>query len=182
MIDSETQRALLGIARAALEARVRGEPTPPLPVGLDFAGAGVFVTVFCAGELRGCLGSLDAGDSLLEAIVRLAEDVAREDYRFAPLALHELEGVTLDVSILTPPIPVADPLTIVVGRDGLIVEHGRHRGLLLPQVAVEHGWDRETLLNQTCVKAGLQPDAWKNGARILRFEAEVFGDGKPSGR
>jgi uncharacterized protein (TIGR00296 family) len=82
----------------------------------------------------------------------------------------------LDISVLTTPQPVPHPSEIVVGRDGLIVEMGVRKGLLLPQVATDHGWDRDTFLAHTCVKAGLPPDAWQNGARILRFEAEVFGD------
>ena len=55
-------------------------------------------------------------------------------------------------------------------------EQGLHRGLLLPQVATEWGWDGEQFLRHTCVKAGLPPDAWRSGARIFRFAAEVFGD------
>jgi AMMECR1 domain-containing protein len=47
---------------------------------------------------------------------------------------------------------------------------------LLPQVATEHGWDRETFLSHTCIKAGLPPDAWRRGAIVYRFEAEVFGE------
>jgi AmmeMemoRadiSam system protein A len=176
LIDPATRRMLLAIARAALEARVLGERSPAIPPGLAVAGAGVFVSVYCAGQLRGCLGSLDCDDDLTPVIARLAADVAHEDYRFEPLAAHELDRVTLDLSILATPAVVSDLATIVVGRDGLIVEHGRHRGLLLPQVATEHGWDRETLIAQTCVKAGLSADAWQNGATIWRFEAEVFGD------
>ena len=57
-----------------------------------------------------------------------------------------------------------------------MVEQGVHRGLLLPQVATEWGWDGEQFLRQTCVKAGLPPDAWRHGARVFRFAAEVFGD------
>lgn len=176
LIDLGTRRVLLAIARAALEARIRGERSPSIPPGISVSGAGVFVSVYCAGLLRGCLGSLDGDDDLTPVIVRLAADVAHEDYRFEPLAPHELDHVTLDLSILTAPAVVTDFSTIVVGRDGLIAEHGRHRGLLLPQVATEHGWDRETLIAQTCVKAGLSADAWRNGATIWRFEAEVFGD------
>ena len=64
-----------------------------------------------------------------------------------------------------------------MGRHGLLVERDRLRGLLLPQVATEWGWDRETFLAQTCHKAGLPQDAWRHGAKIWRFEAEVFGEG-----
>ena len=65
---------------------------------------------------------------------------------------------------------------IEVGRHGLIVEMGRHHGLLLPQVAVEWNWDRLQFVARVCAKAGLPRDAWQHGARLFRFEAEVFGD------
>jgi uncharacterized protein (TIGR00296 family) len=78
--------------------------------------------------------------------------------------------------VLGPIVPVADPAEIVVGRDGLVVQHGFRRGLLLPQVAVEWGWDTLTFLSHTCAKAGLPRDAWRSGAQVFRFEAEVFGE------
>ena len=65
---------------------------------------------------------------------------------------------------------------IEVGRHGLIVEKGYRRGLLLPQVPVEHRWTVITFLEHTCLKAGLPRDAWKQGARVKVFEAEVFGE------
>ena len=67
------------------------------------------------------------------------------------------------------------PDAFSVGEHGLVVEEGGRRGLLLPQVATEWGWTAEQFLRQTCVKAGLPPDAWRRGARLFRFEAEVFG-------
>jgi uncharacterized protein len=176
MIDEESRRRLVELARAALEARVRGQCSPAIPPGLDGPTSGLFVTVYCAGNLRGCLGTLDARERLGEALVRLAADVSHEDHRFHPIAAGELADVRVSVSILTPAEPVTDVAAIEIGRDGLIVEQGRCRGLLLPQVATEHGWDRETLLSQTCVKAGLSPDAWRRGATVLRFQAEVFGE------
>jgi AmmeMemoRadiSam system protein A len=136
----------------------------------------VFVSVHHRGDLRGCLGTLDAREPIGEAVVRLAADVADKDHRFEPIELHEVDDIVLDVSVLTPPQLVDDPCDIVVGRHGLIVEHGARRGLLLPQVAPEHGWDRDTFLAHTCIKAGLAPDAWRDGATIFLFEAEVFGE------
>ena len=176
MIDDRVRQRLVALAREALIARVRNEPPPAVPADLDALPAGVFVTVYCGGQLRGCLGTLDPGDPLAEAVVRLAADASCEDHRFAPIAVRELDAVTVSLSVLTPSEPVVDPATIEVGRDGLIVEQGRRRGLLLPQVAVEHGWDRETFLAQTCVKAGLAPDAWRRSATVRRFRADVFGE------
>ena len=65
---------------------------------------------------------------------------------------------------------------IEVGTHGLIVEQGTSRGLLLPQVPGEQGWDRDTFLDHTCLKAGLAADAWRRGARIFVFEAQMFGE------
>jgi uncharacterized protein len=173
--EPERQR-LLAIARSALEAHVRGEPAPGVPPDASGTVSGVFVTIHCDGALRGCLGTMSQRVRLYEAVARLAADVATHDFRFAPLQPSELARVTIDLSVLTPTEVVADVETIEIGRDGLIVEQGHRRGLLLPQVAVEHGWDRETFLNQTCVKAGLPASAWRSGATIRRFQAEVFGE------
>jgi AmmeMemoRadiSam system protein A len=175
MTNSE-RRELLALARAALEAQVSGGLRPEVPVHLNRPGAGLFVTIYCDGELRGCLGTLDARERLADAVLRLAADVSHQDYRFAPLVASELRRVVIDLSVLTPAVRVRNPLSITIGTDGLIVEQGSRKGLLLPQVATEHGWDRETFLSQTCVKAGLSPDAWQRGAAISCFQAEVFGE------
>ncbi len=176
MIDDLSRRSLVALARNAFEARVRDERLPTVPPGIDVPAAGLFVTIYCAGSLRGCLGTLDLDGQVGPALIQLAADVGREDYRFAPIAARELPDVTLSLSILTPAERVTDLDAIEVGRDGLIIEQGRRRGVLLPQVATEHGWDREMFLKQTCVKAGLSHDAWQNGATVWRFQAEVFGE------
>jgi AmmeMemoRadiSam system protein A len=178
MIAAADRGRLLLLARHALVARVNGTPAPPVPADLKISAFGVFVTAYHRDDLRGCLGTLDAREPLAHAIVRLAGDVAHHDPRFDPIQPEEINHIVIDVSVLTPPELVDDPADIVVGQHGLIVEHGWRKGLLLPQVAPEHGWDRETLLAQTCRKAGLAPDEWRNGAKIFRFEAEVFGEGR----
>lgn len=177
MISEPDRARLLAFARAALVARVTGAPPPVLPDDIDVDASGVFVTIHVRGDLRGCLGTLDAREPITIAVSRLAADVSHRDYRFPPVSLAEIDHLTLEMSVLTPPQRVSDPSDpseIVVGRDGLIVEHGSRTGLLLPQVAPEHGWGREELLAHTCVKAGLPADAWQHGASVYRFEAEVF--------
>ena len=176
MIGHEHRQRLLDLARRALVARVRRHPAPEPPDALNVPASGVFVTIYHRRELRGCLGTLDAAEPLAHAIVRLGGDVTHRDYRFDPLEIHEVEEVTIDLSILTEPERVGDPTEIEVGRHGLIIEHVGRKGLLLPQVAPEHGFDREAFLAQTCLKAGLPPNAWQQGATIYRFEAEVFGE------
>jgi uncharacterized protein len=176
MIASTVRQQLLRLARTTLDASVRRHVAPPVPRNLAVEAFGVFVTVHHRAALRGCLGSLDCADAIVESLARLAAAVGHEDHRFAPLREHELPGTTIDLSLLTPPRTISDHLAIEVGRHGLIVEQGSRRGLLLPQVAPEHGWDRIAFLSHTCLKAGLPRDAWQRGATILSFEAEVFGE------
>jgi uncharacterized protein (TIGR00296 family) len=95
--------------------------------------------------------------------------------------LADLDAIDIEISLLGPLEPVADPQDIVVGRDGLVVERGWSRGLLLPQVATEWGWGAEQFLEHTCQKAGLPRDAWRKGATVWRFEAEVFGEAGGAG-
>jgi AmmeMemoRadiSam system protein A len=175
-LDQTTRQRLLVLARTALEAHLARAAPPPVEPDLVVDAFGVFVTLRVNGDLRGCLGSLDCPGSIAAEIVRLAAAVATDDHRFTPLARRELRSATLDLSVLTPPEAVLDHTTIEVGRHGLIVEQGRRRGLLLPQVAMEHGWDRDAFLMHTCLKAGLPAFAWQQGVVVLRFEAEVFGE------
>jgi len=91
----------------------------------------------------------------------------------------EVKGLRLEISVLSPLMEIA-PQDIEVGRHGLIISRGDMRGLLLPQVPVEWNWDRERFLNETCRKAGLPPDAWRQGARIQAFTAQVFEETHPA--
>jgi len=92
-----------------------------------------------------------------------------------PVTLSEAPGLKISISVLSPVTPICAE-DVIIGRHGLIISEGVFRGLLLPQVPLEHGWDRITFLEQTCRKAGLPLDAWKSGAKIEAFTAEVFGD------
>lgn len=137
----------------------------------------MFVTLTIDGELRGCIGSIEPVAPLWRAVSSSALNAAFHDPRFPALEGHELAQVSIEISVMSPVVPVGSLDEIVVGRDGLIVRSGRHAGLLLPQVATEYGWDRDTFLSQTCRKAGLPPDSWRAGrCQIERFSAEVFGE------
>jgi len=110
------------------------------------------------------------------------------DPRFPPLEIGELNRVIIEVTVLTKPeiITVDDPKDYVehikIGRDGLIVEQGFYKGLLLPQVPVEQGWDKEEYLSHTCMKAGLMPDAWfDKSTKIYRFSGQIFTETVPDG-
>lgn len=176
---SETQRRfLLRLAREAVSARltdgrtVKGKTDDP--VLREKRGA--FVTLTKGGELRGCIGYPLPVKPLAEAVAEMAVAAAVEDPRFEAVSPAELPELHFEISVLSLPEPIDDPEKVVVGRHGIIISRGFNKGLLLPQVPVEYKWDRETYLRHGCLKAGLPPDAWKKGARIEVFEAEVFGE------
>ena len=177
MLKPDDRDRLLGLARRALEARVRGGRPPEWEGGgaLD-EPLGVFVSLHARGKLRGCLGRLTADLPLAEAVVHLAAVVSDSDPRFAPVTSGELGDLLVEISVLLPEREVRSVEEIIVGRHGLMVEHDDRCGLLLPQVASERGWDRDTFVAQACEKAGLRRDAWQRGARVFVFEAEVFGE------
>jgi len=177
-VTSEGDRqALLRIAREAVVAAANGRDAAAVrPSGALADPAAVFVTLYARGELRGCIGRLEADWAVAAAVVHCAVSAARADPRFPAVTAAELSRISIELSILGPLEQLASIDEIEVGRHGLLVEHGRRRGLLLPQVAVEWRWEREAFLDQTCDKAGLPRDAWRHGARIWRFEAEVFGE------
>jgi len=181
MISEAEEKPLLSIARQALEARVAGHRPPQVVcIGPLALRCGAFVSIHKGDELRGCLGRLTP-DSLLGAtLVHLGGAVADSDPRFPPVDLDELPLLQLEISLLTPERPVSSIDEITIGQHGVIVEQGRSRGLLLPQVATEWGWDPETFVEHTCVKAGLAPGAWRAGARILVFEARIFAEAAPA--
>lgn len=179
MLSDAQKQALLQIARAAVASQVAGAPVPASAAGIPLPGAsGVFVTVKVRGELRGCLGTLDPRWDLGADVARCAADAASADPRFPPVSPAELPEVSVEVSVLGPlePIDTAAPGAIEIGRHGLVAEQGSRRGLLLPQVAVEWGWTVDQFLRRTCLKAGLPADAWRHGATISRFGAEVFSE------
>jgi len=177
VFDRDDRRRLLAIARRALEARVRREYEPALEQGetLD-TRCGAFVSIHRGDELRGCLGRLGDDWPISRVVAHLGRAVADSDPRFAPVTIEELETLSIEISALSPEREVLSIQEIEIGRHGLIIERGYRRGLLLPQVATEHGWNVETFLEHSCLKAGLPRDAWKHDARILIFEAEVFGE------
>jgi AmmeMemoRadiSam system protein A len=176
LTDVERKQILLA-ARQAIRGALSGHPSDrPEAAGVFGRRAGAFVSLHNHGELRGCIGHPEGDQPLSDVIGRCAVAAARDDPRFPAVVLDELDEVDIEVSVLGEIQPVSTPEDIEIGKHGLIAEHGRRRGLLLPQVATEQRWNRETFIRQTCLKAGLAPDEWKRGARLFRFEAEVFGD------
>jgi uncharacterized protein len=177
MLTSAERSALLRFARDTIAALLsRGAPPSPVPLADPRDHSGAFVTLHADGELRGCIGHPGSDRPLDEVVGQCAVAAATEDPRFPPVTAAELPDVEIEISVLTRIRRVDDVREIEVGRDGLIVQDGHRRGLLLPQVASERGWDRDTFLSHTCLKAGLRPDAWRTGATISRFQAEVFSE------
>jgi len=186
MTDTNDRQTLLKIARDAVTAHVGGAtglggPERPAPQGEPADGlasrkSGAFVTIHHRGELRGCIGHIEAEQLLVRVVAQCAVSACSADPRFAPIAVDELPDIDVELSLLGPLEPVSGPAEIEIGRHGLLVSRGGSRGLLLPQVAAEWRWDAVMFLAQTCRKAGLPAAAWKEGAAIWRFEAEVFGE------
>jgi len=152
------------------------------------SNAGVFVTLNHKSNLRGCIGYPLPDKKLYNALQEAAISAATEDPRFPSVAFEELDQITFEVTVLTPPqeIEVSDPQEypskVKVGRDGLIVKSGFNSGLLLPQVPKEYGWNEEEFLGHTCEKAGLPKEQWKEkDTKILKFEGIVFMEQSPGG-
>ena len=185
-LTSEEKQFLLRLARQAVADRLEGKQPaaltrelPPISPALEHS-AGVFVSLHKAGELRGCVGLVEPRIPLYRAIMQAAVSAALEDPRFYPVRAPELEELDIEISLLSPCQPIA-PDQIQIGIHGLIVSQGQARGLLLPQVAVERQWGRERFLEETCRKAGLPLNAWRTGARVEAFRAEVFGERSAAG-
>ncbi|HEY6005332.1 MAG TPA: AmmeMemoRadiSam system protein A [Anaeromyxobacter sp.] len=177
---SPTERAaLLGIARGSILSHLGLAPAPDLPAGGALGEErGAFVTVHVSGELRGCIGTFRPLGSLAATVARMAVSAASDDPRFHPLSPADVAALEISVSALGAPRPLSDPRSVAIGREGLIVKRGFHRGTLLPRVAVDHGWSAEEFLKHTCLKAGLPPEAWQESdVTIEAFEAEEFGEG-----
>ena len=179
-LTEKEQQVLITIARDTLQRYLDKRQVPalsayPAPAALQ-KECGVFVTLKNKqnGELRGCIGYIDGVKPLREAVRDCTVEAATRDQRFAPLQTGEDQTVQIEISVLTPPEKIATIKSIIIGKHGLIISKGRHRGVLLPQVPVEWGWNRADFLNAICQKAGLPEGAWKEGAELYIFTAQVF--------
>lgn len=179
------------LARSVIEQHVKNNTTPASELkGIFSEKQGVFTTLhtFPERDLRGCIGLPLPIMSLKEAIIESAKSATR-DPRFPPLEENEIDNIIIEVTILTKPelINVDRPQdylsNIEMGRDGLIVEQGFYKGLLLPQVPIEQGWEKEEFLSHTCMKAGLLPDAWVDkNTKIFKFSGQIFTEIEPRGK
>jgi AmmeMemoRadiSam system protein A len=176
-MDDKQKQSLLKLARESIARRfTRVAPELPDDPALQ-EKRGIFVSLHKNGELRGCIGFIRAYHSIVDSVREMAWAAAFDDPRFQPLGESELTSLEIEISILSDLIPLTDPYSVEIGRDGLYIQHPHGSGLLLPQVPVEWEWDAATFLKQVCRKAGLHDKAWQDeGATLFRFEAEVFAE------
>ena len=190
MIDITDGIKSVKYARNVIEEYVKNKKISPCKFsGVFNEKQGAFVTIhtYPDHDLRGCIGIPMPIMSLCDAIAEGATS-ATHDPRFPPLVVKELDDIVVEVTVLSPPeiIKINKPedylKNIVIGRDGLIVEQGYYKGLLLPQVPIEQGWDKEEFLSHTCIKAGLIPDAWfDKQTKVYKFGGQVFTEISPRG-
>ena len=175
----ETLEKTLGEDRSNYAKTIEGNPSEAIK-----ARQGAFVTLRRKGSehaghgaLRGCIGYLTGVKPLWKLIQDLVLEAAFEDPRFPPVQIEELGDLSIEISVLSPPKPIASPQQFEPGKDGIILSLGSHRAVFLPQVATEQGWGREEMLDNLCLKAGLDPSAWKDpDCRFETFRATVFSE------
>jgi AmmeMemoRadiSam system protein A len=187
-ITQEEQRALLAEARETIAATLENRlpvyrRDSALRAAVEAGNSaltqprGAFVTIRLGEHLRGCIGRMDAADSLEKTVRIMAGEAAFGDPRFSPLTEDEFGRCSLEISVLSPISPCEDPRSIQVGVHGLYLTHQWKSGVLLPQVPLEQGWDLDEFLDQICLKAGLRRRAYlERGAKLFTFTAAVFAE------
>lgn len=174
-LSDPEKRALLGFARLSIESALKDRPAPsaedfaiPLTDPLRQARS-CFVTLLNKDRsLRGCIGTLESQSALFENAAHYARSAAFEDPRFESLTAGELQNLIIEMSVLGPLRPLPDIGQLTIGRHGLYVTSGHHRGVLLAKVAEEQEWTRNRFLKETCHKACLDPK------RVDQFEVSYF--------
>ena len=180
-MNDEQKKVLLSVAADTVAAVVKGQK--PGAVSSEDSElnrrCGCFVTLKTGGQLRGCIGQFTSDGPLIELIRDVAIQSATADPRFADNRISEAELGKLDIeiSVLSELKLADDPLSLRLGVDGIYIKSGSGSGCFLPQVATEAGWTKEEFLSYCCShKAGLEPDAWKDGeTEVYLFDTEIFG-------
>lgn len=181
-LSAADKQLLLHVARDSIEAHLKGKSAAPVKTesAVLCEPRGAFVSLHRRGQLRGCIGYLEAVKPLLQTVREMAAAAAFHDPRFRPLQADDLADLEIEISVLSPMRLIVSTDEIEIGKHGLYIVNGYNRGLLLPQVATQYNWDRLPFLEQTCCKAGLPPDAWQDPhTKIYVFSAEVFADHSP---
>jgi len=180
VLSDYDKQYLLNLARTTLQKTFKIMPEVAnshseltLTSALKNKGAS-FVTLHKNGELRGCIGTLEASEPLYHNVRKNVLNAAFKDYRFPPVSMEELEQLEIEISALSPFYPIKNLEEFVIGKHGIILQKNGKHAVFLPQVAVEQKWDKETTLGQLALKAGIKFDAWQAGATLFVFEAVVF--------
>ncbi len=188
MLSLEEGTLAVKTARRVIEEYVKTNKLPKVELPEAFNDlSGVFVTLKEDGDLRGCIGYPYPDLPLKQALVDAAVQAATQDPRFGRVTTSELSKITVEVTVLSEPQPLKvkpmdRPKHIKIGRDGIIVEYGLYRGLLLPQVPIEQHWGPEEYLEYGCIKAGVSPDAWVDEkTKVYTFQGQIFQEKEPGG-
>jgi len=183
-LSGEEQKLLLETARNAIRQKLDKEKILPLVMdeyspNLQENGA-CFITLKKKGVLRGCVGSIEAAQPLIQDVRDRAVAAAFQDYRFPPLTLPELDEIRIEISRLTQPCKLnyEDPEDLIAKLrpriDGVILRYQTRRATFLPQV-----WEQlpspELFLNRLCVKMGLDQSVWRSAKlQVETYQVEKF--------
>ncbi len=188
MLSESSKQRLLSIARDTIASQVRDKIESPLDTAsldpeLRAPGAS-FVTLTRGGELRGCIGSLEARQPLASDVQEHAGDAAFRDFRFPPLRPEELQDLHIEISVLSAPVPLKYsnveelPGLLHPGRDGVILARGMRRATFLPQVW-EKVPDPIDFLDMLCEKMGFEYDLWRREKLdVFIYHVESFEEEK----
>ena len=181
-LSKEDKKQLLALARKSLVYFLQKRRAPEVSeLNVTVSDAmklqrAAFVTLKENSQLRGCIGDIFPWQPLYKSVISNAINAGVNDWRFSPVTEAECNNITIEISALTPPAPIASSNEIRIGTDGVVLNKNGHSAVFLPQVAPEQGWNVNQMLTQLSLKAGLPPDAWKEGASFLVFQADVFGE------
>jgi AmmeMemoRadiSam system protein B/AmmeMemoRadiSam system protein A len=181
-LTENDKKQLLLLARKTMVYALQNRKVPEASdLGIEISDAmrparAAFVTLNKNGALRGCIGDIFPRQPLYKSVITNAINACVNDRRFMPVSQDELKDITIEISALTVPAPISSPDQIRIGIDGVVLNKNGRSAVFLPQVAPEQGWDVNEMLTHLSMKAGLSPDAWKQGASFLVFQADVFGE------
>jgi AmmeMemoRadiSam system protein B/AmmeMemoRadiSam system protein A len=181
-LTEEEKKQLLALARKTIVYALQNRRVPQVSeLGITISNSmryprAAFVTLKKHSQLRGCIGDIFPQRPLYRSIIFNAINACFNDRRFQPVAEDECGDITIEISALTTPEPVASADEIRIGTDGVVLSKDGHSAVFLPQVAPEQNWDINQMLTQLSLKAQLPADAWKEGASFLVFQADVFGE------
>jgi AmmeMemoRadiSam system protein B/AmmeMemoRadiSam system protein A len=181
-LTEEDKERLLTLARRTINYSLQNKRVPQASeLGVTISDAmscprAAFVTLEKDSQLRGCIGNIFPQQPLYKSIILNAVNASLNDRRFPPVTEDECKDIKIEISALTSPQPIDSYDKIRIGTDGVVLRKDGRSAVFLPQVAPEHGWNLSQMLTQLSLKASLPPDAWKEDASFLVFQADIFGE------